>query len=91
MLGIVFWQDSNNGVMPHIADTAIKVSTSAGAVAGQFVFGYLADVLGRKKMYGIELLIIISATVAQALTASSGAVSFVGLLIFWRVMMGLGM
>lgn len=26
---------------------------------GQLLFGYLADVYGRKKMYGIELMIII--------------------------------
>ncbi|KAF2805223.1 phosphate permease [Mytilinidion resinicola] len=90
MLGIVFWQDSDGGVMPHNADTAIKVSTSAGAVGGQIFFGYLADVLGRKRMYGIELLIIISATVAQTLCASSKAMSFAGVFVFWRVLMGLG-
>ena len=90
MLGIVFWQESNGGVMPHNSDTAIKIATPAGAVIGQVVFGYLADLLGRKKMYGIELMMIISATLAQALCSPSKAVSFVGVLIFWRVAMGIG-
>src|ERR1700722_7879684 len=90
MMGIVFWQESNGGVIPHNSDTAIKVATSAGAVIGQVVFGYLADLLGRKKMYGIELMMIISATLAQALCSPSKAVSFVGVLIFWRVAMGIG-
>ncbi|KAH7126906.1 major facilitator superfamily domain-containing protein [Dendryphion nanum] len=91
MLGIVYWQDEvNKGVMPHNADTAIKVATSAGAIFGQCIFGYLADLLGRKKMYGVELMIIISATLAQSLCGESTAVSIVGVIIFYRVIMGIG-
>ncbi|OCK77952.1 phosphate:H+ symporter [Lepidopterella palustris CBS 459.81] len=90
MLGIVFYHESGKGVIPHGADTAIRVASSIGAVLGQIFFGYLADVLGRKKMYGIELLIIISATLAQSLCASSTAISFAGVLVFWRIIMGVG-
>ena len=57
---------------------------------GQVGFGWAADHFGRKKMYGLELIIIIFATLAQALSASSPAVSIVGLIIFWRVIMGIG-
>lgn len=55
------------------SDTAIKVATSGGTVLGQLGFGYLADVSGRKKMYGLELIIVIFATLAQALSSSSRA------------------
>ncbi len=55
MLGIVFWPQAK-GKMPTSADTAIKVSTSAGTVIGQVGFGALADIFGRKRMYGIELI-----------------------------------
>jgi len=87
MLGLVFWK---GGLIPNHADTAIKVSTSGGTVVGQLVFGWLADVVGRKKMYGLELIIIIVATLAQSLTSDSYSTSVVGLLIFWRVIMGIG-
>ncbi|KAF8250288.1 phosphate permease [Wilcoxina mikolae CBS 423.85] len=87
MLGLVFWQ---GGLIPEHSDTAIKVSTSGGTVIGQLGFGWLADVVGRKKMYGLELMIIIVATVAQALTSESPSTHIVGLLIFWRVIMGIG-
>lgn len=89
MLGIIYWPQSK-GVMPTSADTAIKVSTSAGTVIGQLGFGALADLIGRKKMYGVELIIIIIATLGQALSSPSYAVSVVGLIIFWRVIMGVG-
>ncbi|KAF2823301.1 phosphate permease [Ophiobolus disseminans] len=91
LLGIVYWQDDEHrGVMPHNADTSIKVATSAGAIFGQVIFGYLGDYLGRKKMYGVELMIIIATTLAQSLCGESTTLSIVGVLIFYRVVMGIG-
>jgi MFS transporter, PHS family, inorganic phosphate transporter len=90
MFGVVFWGPANKGVIDPSADTAIKVATSGGTIIGQLGFGYLADVVGRKRMYGLELIIIIFATLAQALSSPSISVSFVGLIIFWRVLMGVG-
>ena len=41
-------------------------------------------------MYGLELIIIIFATLAQALSSDSPSISIVGIIIFWRVLMGIG-
>lgn len=102
MLGQTFWNRNpddrgngygtiaNGGLMPINIQTAVKAATSGGAVLGQLVFGLLADRLGRRRMYGIELAIIVFATFAQALASPSPAVSIAGLLIFWRVVMGTG-
>lgn len=92
MLGIVYWQNAatSPGTIPSSSDTALKASTSAGTVIGQLGFGWLADIVGRKKMYGLELIIIIFATLAQSLTSDSVSMSVVGLLIFWRIIMGIG-
>ena len=49
MIGLAFYKSH---VIPTSVDTAIKLSTTAGAVLGQVVFGWLADKLGRKRMYG---------------------------------------
>ena len=96
---MVFWQGppipgsnsgGNFGILPQNVNTALKAATSGGAVVGQLGFGWLADVVGRRKMYGVELAIIVFATFAQALTAPSLAVTMTGLLIFWRVIMGIG-
>jgi len=92
MLGVVYWQKAKSkaGTIPSNSDTAIKVATSGGTVIGQVGFGWLADVVGRKRMYGLELILIIFATLAQSLSASSPAISIVGAVIFWRVLMGIG-
>jgi PHS family inorganic phosphate transporter-like MFS transporter len=92
MLGVAFWQNAKvaPGKIPSSADTAIKVATSGGTIIGQVGVGLLADIIGRRILYGVGLLIIIFATLAQALSSGSHAVSTVGLLIFWRVIMGVG-
>jgi len=88
MLGVVYFNDrKSHGTIPTSSDTAIKVATSGGTVLGQLGFGYLADVVGRKRMYGLELIIIIFATLAQALSSNSRAISITGIIIFWRVLM----
>lgn len=84
MLGIVY--SPATGKLPTSSDNAIKLSTSAG----QLVFGMLADIVGRKRMYGLELIIIIFATLAQALSGGSPSTSIIGIIIFWRVIMGVG-
>ncbi|KAK3936388.1 major facilitator superfamily domain-containing protein [Diplogelasinospora grovesii] len=88
MLGIVYYPGV--GSMPTTSDTAIKLATSAGTVIGQLGFGALADLVGRKRMYGLELIIIIFATLAQALSSGSPSMDIIGVIIFWRVIMGVG-
>ncbi|KAI0132569.1 H+ symporter [Xylariales sp. AK1849] len=99
-LGIVFWNGppedakngygGNNGILPTPVSATLKASTSAGIVIGQLLFGWLADVFGRRRMYGVELGIIVVATLASTLVAPSHSMSFTGLMTFWRVVMGVG-
>jgi PHS family inorganic phosphate transporter-like MFS transporter len=72
--------------------TAMAISTLAGTMIGQVLFGILADMFGRKKMYGWELIVAIIATLGLAISADGkgGSMKIIGLLIFWRTMMGIG-
>ncbi|KAL9558893.1 hypothetical protein MBANPS3_000670 [Mucor bainieri] len=89
MIGYVYWKESGNKT-PYNVDTAIKVSCSVGTVIGQLLFGYLADHVGRKRMYGVELMIIIVGTVGQTLVGNSPAASFWAVITFWRILVGIG-
>lgn len=87
MIGLAYYPD---GAMPTTADTAIKLSTTAGAIVGQVLFGWLADKLGRKRMYGVELMVILAGTLGQALSSAGPALPVLLPIIFWRVLMGVG-
>ncbi|KDN48675.1 hypothetical protein RSAG8_02662, partial [Rhizoctonia solani AG-8 WAC10335] len=67
MLGFVY---GKGGSLNANQDLGVKVATPVGTLVGQLLFGWLADVVGRKKMYGVELMIIIVGTFAQALSGS---------------------
>ena len=86
MLAYVFW----GGDIPSSTETLMKVSTSVGTVIGQVGFGWSADQIGRKKIYGLELIIMISATIFQCTLGHSPAINFVAIFTFCRIVMGIG-
>jgi len=88
MMGYVY--GATHATLTSNASLGIKVATPVGTLIGQLLFGWLADVVGRKKMYGFELMIIIFTTFAQALTAGGPSVNVIGVLVVWRVLMGIG-
>ncbi|KAH9887839.1 H+ symporter [Xylariomycetidae sp. FL2044] len=91
LLGVVFWQGApNHGILPGPVSQTLKSSTSAGIVVGQVLFGWMADRYGRRRMYGVELAIIVLSTLCCCLAGQSQALNVTGVLTFWRVMMGIG-
>jgi PHS family inorganic phosphate transporter-like MFS transporter len=92
MLEVVYWQGENEHVQNNYK-VALSISTLGGALVGQIMFGVAADIWGRRKMYGLELIVLIFTTIGLALSSEGafGSMSVIGLLIFWRFSMGLGL
>lgn len=84
MIGYVY---HNGGSNTPNQDLGIKVAHSVGTFFGQLGFGFLADHLGRKKMYGIELMVIMIGTLGQAVAGRAPGVSIYGVMIMWRFIM----
>ncbi|RIB12216.1 major facilitator superfamily domain-containing protein [Gigaspora rosea] len=88
ILGYAYF--SSDSVVPINLDTGIKTSAAIGNIIGQVLFGWMADRYGRKKVYGIELSIMIAATAGTALSANSFSMSMFAGIIFWRIILGIG-
>jgi PHS family inorganic phosphate transporter-like MFS transporter len=88
MLGIIYY----GGNMPHDYEIALSVVTLGGSILGQIGFGLGADLWGRRKMYGLELIITIGATlgVVMASNGTEGSMSVIVWLLVWRFVMGIG-
>lgn len=73
-------------------ETWINIITLLGSFLGQILFGFLADRFGRKRLYGLELVIVIFSTigVAQSSSGVNNSMSIFGWLLTWRFFMGLG-
>ncbi|KAL0576775.1 hypothetical protein V5O48_005218 [Marasmius crinis-equi] len=91
MLGYVYGARTDPSIIGSEAlnanqDLGVKVATPIGTLIGQVLFGWLADLVG----HGVELMVIIVTTFAQALSGSGHAVNIIGVLIVWRFLMGIG-
>ena len=88
MLAYVYWPDE----VGSRRLTYINIATLAGTLLGQVLFGVLADMKGRKRMYGIELVLLIAATlgVVMCSTGVDGSMNVFAWITFWRVMVGIG-
>ncbi|KAF2114308.1 major facilitator superfamily domain-containing protein [Lophiotrema nucula] len=92
-LAYIYW----NGETSTHNERDINVATLSGSLLGMLLFGHLCDRYGRQKLYGIELLIVIVATLGMAqasagFQSSSGAhsMSLRSWIIFWRFVLGVG-
>jgi MFS transporter, PHS family, inorganic phosphate transporter len=88
MIAYVFWKDETSSLRL----TYINIATLAGTLLGQLSFGFLADKNGRKKMYGIELVLLIASTlgVVMCSTGAHDSMSVLAWLIWWRTLVGIG-
>ncbi|KAI9695064.1 MAG: hypothetical protein M1820_008957 [Bogoriella megaspora] len=87
-LAYVYWPDEING--NH--EITINALTLGGSAVGQLLFGILADVFGRTRLYGIELVIVIVSTVGIAISSSGvgKSMNMYALVCVWRFVMGVG-
>jgi MFS family permease len=88
MISYVYWKDE----VSSIRLTCINIATLAGTLLGMVMFGFLADKYGRKKMYGAELVLLITATlgVVMSSTGVDGSMNVYAWLIWWRICVGIG-
>ncbi|KJA23707.1 hypothetical protein HYPSUDRAFT_39540 [Hypholoma sublateritium FD-334 SS-4] len=78
--------------LPANLEGFVKAGANIGSVIGQFAFGYAADALGRKAVYGKELMLIIFATI-MTLTVPTGSLAPDSCLIYlgiFRILLGVG-
>ncbi|KAK7690641.1 hypothetical protein QCA50_005740 [Cerrena zonata] len=85
MIGYVYGPEHGLSIRQ---DLGLKIATQVGTLFGQLVFGVLADRYGRRRMYGIEMVVMVFATLAQALSGAAPAMGIIGALIVWRFVMG---
>ncbi len=71
----------------HLSSTQTSLlasTTLAASAVGALVFGRVADIVGRKKMYGVEVLILAVGAIASAFSPN------ITWLIIFRIILGVG-
>ncbi|KAK7277406.1 hypothetical protein RIF29_18558 [Crotalaria pallida] len=93
LLGRLYYFDPNSQkpgkLPPNVNNTVVGVAL-VGTLAGQLVFGWLGDKLGRKKVYGMTLMLMVVCAICSGLSFGSTARSVMGTLCFFRFWLGFG-
>nr|POF11685.1 putative inorganic phosphate transporter 1-5 [Quercus suber] len=91
LLGHLYYYDPSTGKpgkLPVNVNNAVSGVALVGTLCGQLVFGYLGDKLGRKKVYGITLILMVICALCSGLSFGASAKSVIGTLYFFRFWLG---
>ncbi|KAB2602280.1 inorganic phosphate transporter 1-7 [Pyrus ussuriensis x Pyrus communis] len=78
------------GILPPNVSAAVNGVAFCGTLAGQLFFGWLGDKMGRKKVYGMTLMLMVICSVASGLSFGHTPKSVMSTLCFFRFWLGFG-
>ncbi|XP_042753235.1 low affinity inorganic phosphate transporter 4-like [Lactuca sativa] len=93
LLGRLYFSDGNStdpGKLPTNINNAVTGVALIGTLAGQLVFGWLGDKLGRKRVYGITLILMVICALCSGLSFGYSPKAVIGTLCFFRFWLGFG-
>uniref|UniRef100_M0ZWT8 High affinity inorganic phosphate transporter n=1 Tax=Solanum tuberosum TaxID=4113 RepID=M0ZWT8_SOLTU len=93
LLGRIYYHvdgSSKPGSLPPNVSAAINGVAFCGTIAGQLFFGWIGDKIGRKKVYGITLMIMSICSIASGLSFGRDPKTVMATLCFFRFWLGFG-
>ncbi|XP_043718861.1 inorganic phosphate transporter 1-4-like [Telopea speciosissima] len=93
LLGRIYYTHagaSKPGTLPPNVADAVNGVALCGTLAGQLFFGWLGDKMGRKRVYGLTLMLMVACSVASGLSFGHSAKGVMATLCFFRFWLGFG-
>ncbi|GAA0147115.1 hypothetical protein Leryth_010826 [Lithospermum erythrorhizon] len=93
MLGRIYYTHAGAdkpGNLPPNVSAAVNGVAFCGTLSGQLFFGWLGDKLGRKKVYGMTLMLMCLASIACGLSFGKEPSAVMATLCFFRFWLGFG-
>ncbi|KAL2463600.1 putative inorganic phosphate transporter 1-7 [Forsythia ovata] len=78
------------GTLPPGVSSSVTGVALVGTLAGQLFFGWLGDKMGRKRVYGITLILMVLCSVASGFSFGSSPKGVMASLCFFRFWLGFG-
>ena len=93
LLGRIYYHvdgSSKPGSLPPNVSAAVNGVALCGTLAGQLFFGWLGDKMGRKRVYGLTLMLMVICSVCSGLSFGSTPKAVMATLCFFRFWLGFG-
>ncbi|PRQ19381.1 putative major facilitator superfamily [Rosa chinensis] len=90
LLGRIYYNDDNNFEIPAIVVTALVGFPLLGTVLGQLLFGRLGDLVGRRRVYGLSLMMMVLSSIGCGFSICTSRTCVLVSLVFFRFLLGVG-
>jgi len=92
LLGRIYYTEGHDkpGSLPANVSAAINGVAFCGSLAGQLFFGWLGDKMGRKRVYGMTLMLMVISSIASGLSFGKDPKAVMATLCFFRFWLGFG-
>ncbi|KAM7466575.1 hypothetical protein LguiB_014137 [Lonicera macranthoides] len=93
LLGRIYYYKEGSakpGTLPPVVASSVTAVALVGTLVGQLFFGWLGDKLGRKKVYGITLILMVLCSLASRFSFGSTPKGVMASLCFFRFWLGFG-
>ena len=93
LLGRIYYHvdgASKPGSLPPNVAAAVNGVAFCGTLAGQLFFGWLGDKMGRKRVYGVTLMLMVVCSIGSGLSFGHNSQSVMTTLCFFRFWLGFG-
>lgn len=93
LIGRLYYYDpskNSQGKIPAGVNNFVIGVALVGTLTGQLFFGWLGDKLGRKRVYGVTLVLMVICAICSGLSFGSTPKSVIGSLCFFRFWLGFG-
>lgn len=93
LLGRIYYHvpgDLKPGTLPPNVAAAVNGVAFCGTLSGQLFFGWLGDKMGRKRVYGMTLMLMVICSIASGLSFGQEAKGVMATLCFFRFWLGFG-
>ncbi|XAR48969.1 Phosphate-transporting ATPase [Bertholletia excelsa] len=93
LLGRIYYHtagDLKPGTLPPNVSAAVNGVAFCGTLSGQLFFGWLGDKMGRKRVYGMTLMLMVICSIASGLSFGKSAKGVMATLCFFRFWLGFG-
>ncbi|OWM85750.1 inorganic phosphate transporter 1-4-like isoform X2 [Punica granatum] len=93
LLGRLYYTEPGSdtpGALPSNVASAVNGVAFCGTLTGQIFFGWLGDKMGRKRVYGMTLMLMVLCSIASGLSFGKEAKGVMATLCFFRFWLGFG-
>ncbi|PWA69444.1 phosphate transporter 1 [Artemisia annua] len=93
LLGRIYYHVEGSpkpGTLPPSVNSSVTGVALVGTLCGQLFFGWLGDKMGRKKVYGMTLALMVVCSFASGLSFGNEAKGVMATLCFFRFWLGFG-